>query len=80
MSIYTSEQETKSYSGVGVQEFIRHNVRFRVSKGMSGKVKAYNVRVLYYNEQLFNIYTYEGDKLYDVLEKRVEAEIAAKVF
>lgn len=79
MDIYTSDQETTSYSGVHVHELVCNGLAFSISQGWCKEAKAYKVHVKHYSEFLFTITTYDGDKLYDVLEKRVDNEIAAKV-
>jgi len=79
--VYTSEQKNKSYSGVNVYEFANNGVEFWLNKGIGAMhVRAYNVHVRYMTLDLFTITTYEGDKLFDVLERRVDSEIAAMVF
>ena len=81
MQLYTSEQKNKSYSGVNVYEFANNGVEFWLNKGIgAGFLPAYNVHMRYMTLDLFTITTYEGDKLFDVLERRVDSEIAAMVF
>ena len=82
MNLYTSEQ-SKSYSGALVQEFVCDGVSFWITKGMSRSIKTYGVSVKHDEQDLFTIYTYEGDYLYGVLAKEKHAnsdiEIATRV-
>ena len=80
MQLYTSEQKNKSYSGVNVYEFENNGVEFWLNKGIGAGLPAYNVHVRYMALDLFTITTYKGDKLFAVLERRVDSEIAAMVF